>query len=46
MVAGESVLLIDDVWTTGATAGACARPLLEAGARDVFVLTLARAVLG
>ena len=46
MVAGESVLLIDDVWTTGATAGACARPLLEAGARDVYVLTLARAVLG
>lgn len=46
MVAGESILLIDDVWTTGATAGACARPLLEAGARDVFVLTLARAVLG
>lgn len=45
LIAGESILLVDDVWTTGATAAACARPLLEAGARDVFVLTLARAVL-
>lgn len=45
LVAGESVLLVDDVWTTGATASACAAPLLGAGAREVFVLTLARAEL-
>jgi ComF family protein len=45
LIAGESVLLVDDVWTTGATAAACAAPLLEAGAREVFALTLARAEL-
>ncbi len=38
------VLLIDDVLTTGATANACTRALLRAGARAVDVLTLARAV--
>src|SRR5215207_9275123 len=44
LVRGESVLLLDDVFTTGATASACARALLDAGARAVFVLTAARAV--
>lgn len=44
LVRGESVLLIDDVYTTGATASACARALLDTGARAVFVLTAARAV--
>lgn len=39
----EHVLLVDDVWTTGATATACAEALLEAGARAVSVLTFARA---
>lgn len=43
LVEGESVLLIDDVFTTGATVSACARVLLDAGARKVFVLTVARA---
>jgi len=43
LVAGERVLLVDDVFTTGATASACAKVLREAGAREVFVLTAARA---
>jgi len=42
-VRGLRVLLVDDVLTTGATADACARALLEAGAKGVAVLTLARA---
>lgn len=44
LIRGESVLLVDDVFTTGATASACARALLDAGARAVFVLNAARAV--
>lgn len=42
-VAGKPVLLIDDVMTTGTTAGECARVLLRAGAKDIFVATVARA---
>jgi ComF family protein len=42
-VGGREVLIIDDVLTTGATAGACAEALLAAGARAVHVLVLARA---
>ncbi len=39
----KRVLLIDDVFTTGATATACARALKKAGAQSVSLLTLARA---
>jgi len=42
-LAGQRVLLIDDVLTTGATAASCARALRKAGAREVTLLTLARA---
>jgi ComF family protein len=40
----EHVLLVDDVWTTGATALACADALIGAGARAVSVVTFARAI--
>jgi ComF family protein len=44
LVAGERILLVDDVFTTGATVSACARCLRDAGATKVFVLTIARAL--
>ncbi|HVS83413.1 MAG TPA: ComF family protein [Pyrinomonadaceae bacterium] len=43
-IAGQRVLLIDDVFTTGATASSCAAALNAAGAEGVFVLTIARAL--
>ncbi|MGB9466750.1 MAG: ComF family protein [Candidatus Acidiferrum sp.] len=42
-VDNKRVLLVDDVSTTGATLDACARALLESGAKSVLGLTVARA---
>jgi ComF family protein len=42
-IQGQSILVVDDVMTTGATAGECARVLLRAGAKQVYVATVARA---
>ncbi|HEY5791718.1 MAG TPA: ComF family protein [Chthoniobacterales bacterium] len=42
-VPGQTLALIDDVFTTGSTLNECARVLLEAGARTVWALTVARA---
>ncbi len=41
-IVGRRIVLIDDVLTTGATAGVCARVLLESGAASVDVLAAAR----
>jgi ComF family protein len=41
-LAGQTIVLIDDVLTTGATVTACAQVLLKAGAGAVDVLTAAR----
>jgi predicted amidophosphoribosyltransferase len=43
LVTGRRVLLIDDVFTTGATVSEFAAVLKAAGASDVYVLTIARA---
>ncbi|MBE0699786.1 MAG: ComF family protein [Anaerolineaceae bacterium] len=45
LVKDKTVLLIDDVTTTGSTISACAQALREAGASAVYGLTLTRAVL-
>ena len=42
--AGGRILLVDDVYTTGSTLNECARVLVQNGAEEVAVLTLARAI--
>jgi ComF family protein len=44
-VRDRRILLVDDVYTTGSTVNECSRVLLEAGARSVDILVLARAVI-
>ncbi|MEA3015512.1 MAG: hypothetical protein QOI38_234 [Sphingomonadales bacterium] len=46
LLAGREVILVDDVHTSGATAGACARALKKAGAGRVSLLCWARVVRG
>ena len=42
-VRGRTLVLVDDIMTTGSTARECARVLLAAGAEAVLVATVARA---
>lgn len=43
---GKKIILVDDVFTTGATVRECTKILLKAGAREVHVLTIARVLRG
>lgn len=43
-IKGKHIVLVDDVMTTSATVNGCTKALLNAGAADVYVLTLARAL--
>ena len=43
-VARKSILLMDDVSTTGSTISACTEALLSAGSREVYGITIARAL--
>ncbi len=45
-ILGKGIVLVDDVYTTGATVSAAARRLKKAGAAEVTVLTFAMAISG
>jgi ComF family protein len=44
VVKEQSILIMDDVATTGSTISSCTAALLSAGAQEVYVLTIARAL--
>jgi len=41
ILAGKTILLIDDIYTTGSTADSCTQTLLAGGAKEVWLLTFA-----
>ena len=46
LIAGKNILLVDDVFTTGATVNEAAKMLKKNGAGKVYVFTLGRVVVG
>ncbi len=44
LVLGKNILVMDDVATTGSTLSSCAEALLQSGAKEVYALTVARAL--
>ncbi|MDD2335236.1 MAG: ComF family protein [Geobacteraceae bacterium] len=44
-VKGKRLLLVDDVYTTGSTVTECAKTLRQSGAKEIHVITVARAVM-
>ena len=44
MIKNKRILLVDDVFTSGATASSCAKALKKSGAKKVYVFTIARAI--
>ena len=45
IIKGKNILLIDDIYTTGATANECSKVLKKAGANKVFIYTIAKATI-
>lgn len=45
IIKGKSIILIDDVITTGATAYYCKRAMMDAGCREVIILTVAKSTV-
>ena len=43
-IAGKNIILVDDVYTTGATVNECSKILKKGGAKNIAVLTLARVI--
>jgi ComF family protein len=46
LIKGKKILLLDDVMTTGATVNNCAKTLKKFGAKEIIILTVAKAVAG
>jgi ComF family protein len=44
-IEGQRLVLVDDVYTTGSTVAECAKVLKKAGAGEVYIATIARAVI-